>query len=126
MPAVLADGVMAPVDVFNDKPAGLAENVPPVVPVMVGLTGVVTDLQNGEAYAIVAVGALLMVIVNVAKPVHTDEITERVMVYVPAVLAAALMAPVDELIESPAGELVNVPPGAPVIVGFIAPVKFLQ
>ena len=67
-----------------------------------------------------------MVIVNVAKPVHTDEITERVMVYVPAVLAAALMAPVDELIESPAGELVYVPPGAPVIVGFIAPVKFLQ
>jgi hypothetical protein len=64
--------------------------------------------------------------VNVAKPVHPDAVTERVTVYVPDVLADALIAPVVALIESPAGELVNVPPGAPVMLGFIALVKLLQ
>ena len=42
------------------------------------------------------------------------------------VLAGALMAPVVELIDKPAGVLVKVPPLAPVMLGEIAVEKFLQ
>jgi hypothetical protein len=47
VPAVLVDGVIAPVEALIDNPA-VDENVPPVVPVNVTLCGVDTDLQNGE------------------------------------------------------------------------------
>ena len=39
-PAVLEEGVIAPVLVFIDKPVGVAEKVPPVVPEIVGVIGV--------------------------------------------------------------------------------------
>ena len=52
---------ISPVAAFIDKPA-VEEYVPPVVPVLV-TEAVVTLLQYGEAaYAIVALGAVVMVI----------------------------------------------------------------
>ena len=43
----------------------------------------------------------------------------------PAVDVATVIVPVDALIDNPAGELVNVPPGKPEIVG-VGFVPFLQ
>ncbi len=45
-PAVLVDGVIAPVPPLMLKP-DVEEKVPPVLPVTVTLCGVDTDLQNG-------------------------------------------------------------------------------
>jgi hypothetical protein len=46
-------------------------------------------------------------------------------VYVVAVDTETSMVPVDALIDKPAGELVNVPPGKPEMVG-VGSVPFLQ
>jgi hypothetical protein len=47
VPAVLVEGVIAPVDASIINPA-VEEKVPPVVPVKVTLWPVANDLQNGE------------------------------------------------------------------------------
>jgi hypothetical protein len=57
---VLADGVTAPVAGLMDKPAGVAEYVPPAVPVRVTGCAVATEVQKGDpAYEIVAAGKLV-------------------------------------------------------------------
>lgn len=43
---MLVEGVMAPVELLMDKPAGELEKVPPVVPDMVAFTGVVVSLHR--------------------------------------------------------------------------------
>jgi hypothetical protein len=48
VPAVLVEGVIAPVEVLIVKPAG-AENVPPDVPVNVTDCGVALEVQKGCA-----------------------------------------------------------------------------
>lgn len=57
--------------------------------------------------------------VNDEVPVQPEDVTVLVIVYVPAVLLDAVTAPVLVLIVRPAGVLLNVPPAAPVMVGFI-------
>ena len=47
VPAVDADGVIAPVELFMDKPAGVDVYTPPILPVLVTGCAVVNDLQNG-------------------------------------------------------------------------------
>jgi hypothetical protein len=48
VPAVLVEGVIAPVELLIVKPA-VDENVPPAVPVNVTDCGVAFDVQNGPA-----------------------------------------------------------------------------
>ena len=65
MPAVLVAIFISPVVAFIDKPV-VEEYVPPVVPVVV-TEAVATLLQYGEAvYAIVALGAVVIVTMVVA------------------------------------------------------------
>ena len=45
VPATLVDGVITPVVAFKLRPAGLAENVPPVVPMVTGPSEPMVDLQ---------------------------------------------------------------------------------
>ena len=59
---MLVLGVMAPVDAFIVNPAGVAVNVPPVVPVCVTACALATDIQNGvPAKEMVAVGKAVIV-----------------------------------------------------------------
>lgn len=129
MPTVLVDGVMAPVLELIDKPAGELEKTPPVVPDIVGLRGVVVNLHKVEyGYVNVAVGAAVMVTLAVAltAPQVAEAEIEYVTVYVPAVLAEGVMAPVVAFKDKPAGLAVNVPPVAPVMVGVTPVVTVLQ
>ena len=70
MPAVLVLGVMAPVELLMESPAGEALYVPPVYapePVRVTDWVAVTDMQKGvPAYEIVAAGRAVIVMVLVA------------------------------------------------------------
>ncbi len=61
----------------------------------------------------VAVGNAVIVIEVVAVLLHAPTVKEYVIVYVPGVLVARLIAPVAALITTPAGA-VYVPPAVPV------------
>ncbi len=71
VPGVLAEGVIAPVVALIDKPVDELY-VPPVVPTLVTACAVVTELQNGPAYEMVADEPVVMVTVvvveNAAQP----------------------------------------------------------
>ena len=67
-----------------------------------------------------------MDIAYVDELMQPEEGVVQVTVQFPTVLAAALIAPVLELIDKPAGVLLNVPPLTPLMVGVMAPVKLLQ
>ena len=107
---------MPPVAELIDSAAGEAENVPPVyapVPVKVTDWAVVILVQKEEAgYEIAAVGAVVIVTVVVALIAEQPPAAplEYVTVYVPAVLLLGVMAPVELLIVSPAGDEEKVPP----------------
>jgi hypothetical protein len=72
VPTVDKLGVMVPVAALMLNPAGEAVYVPPVVPVWVTVCGTMLVTQNGPAYEIVPLGAVVMVtlavVVNVAQP----------------------------------------------------------
>src|SRR5580765_5391624 len=101
---------MSPVAALIETPAG-AVYVPPAWPVWV--TVAVPVAQYGlPAYAIVAVGRALIVILVVVVLVHVPLPNEYVMVYVPGVLVARSISPVAAVIDPPAGA-VYVPPACP-------------
>jgi len=92
VPAVLELGVIAPVPGSMDNPAG-ALKVPPVyapVPLNVTDCAVLTVVQKGPAYEIVAVGTAVIVTELVAVTCGHPPAAAIVLVtvYVPAVLAA--------------------------------------
>src|SRR5678809_1253432 len=101
------------------SPAGVAENVPPVAPVVVSV--VVPVVQNAPPLT-VAVGLFDIVTCEVAVPVHGAVPKLYVIVYVLGVEAARSIAPVFASITSPAGNALNVPPTAPVVVNVVVPV----
>ncbi len=89
--------LIAPVPAFIETPAG-AVYVPPAVPVWVTVAAPVA--QYGEpAYEIVATGRAVIVIEVVVVLLHTPLLKEYVIVYVPGVLVARLMAPVAALLK---------------------------
>src|SRR6476620_2282010 len=100
------------------RPAGVAENVPPVVPVTVRV--VVPELQNVPPLT-VAVGLFDIVTCEVAVPVHGAVPKLYVIVYVLAADTARSITPVAGSITSPAGNALNVPPTAPVVVSVVVP-----
>jgi hypothetical protein len=71
VPAVLVDGVIAPVVGLIVNPE-VELNVPPAIPVLVHGCAVATDLQNADAvYEIAAVPATIEIVVevlNAAQP----------------------------------------------------------
>jgi hypothetical protein len=116
VPSVLVEGVIAPVEALIINPAA-EEYVPPVVPVNV--TGWTADViqKVGPLYAIVAVGAVVMVTNVVAEKAEHPPAAAMVYVtvYVPAVLVDGVIAPVDPSIVNPDVEE-YVPPVVPVNV----------
>ena len=110
---------IAPVFASITRPAGVAENVPPVAPVVVSV--VVPVVQNVPPLT-VAVGWLDIVTCEVAVPVHGAVPKLYVIVYVLAADAARSITPVAGSITSPAGNALNVPPTAPVVVNVVVPV----
>jgi len=100
------------------SPAGVAENVPPVAPVVVSV--VVPVAQNAPPLT-VAVGLFDIVTCEVAVPVHGAVPKLYVMSYVLGVDAARSITPVAGSITSPAGNALNVPPVAPVTVRVVVP-----
>src|SRR4029078_5199063 len=101
------------------SPAGNAENVPPVAPVVVNV--VVPVAQNAPPLT-VAVGLFDIVTCEVAVPVHGAVPKLYVIVYVLGADAPRSIAPVFASITSPAGNAENVPPVAPVVVNVVVPV----
>jgi hypothetical protein len=77
-----------------------------------------TELQKGvPVYVIVATGAAVIVtFVEAVTGVHVPATIVYVTVYEPGVLVIGVTDPVMELIVSPAGEALNVPPLVPVNV----------
>ena len=67
VPGVEVLGVTAPVEAFSVKPEGDAVYVPPAVPVRVGVCAVLLLVQYGPLYAIVALGAVVMVTLAVVS-----------------------------------------------------------
>src|SRR6476659_4914259 len=110
---------MTPVAGSITSPAGVAENVPPVAPVVVNV--VVPVAQNAPPVT-VAVGLFDIVTCEVAVPLHGAVPKLYVIVYVLAADAARSIAPVFASITSPAGNALNVPPTAPVVVSVVVPV----
>src|SRR6476659_686080 len=100
------------------SPAGVAENVPPVAPVVVNV--VVPVAQNAPPVT-VAVGLFDIVTCEVAVPVHGAFPKLYVIVYVLAADAARSITPVVASITRPAGVAENVPPTAPVVVSVVVP-----
>src|SRR6476469_697971 len=100
------------------SPAGVAENVPPVAPVVVSV--VVPVVQNVPPLT-VAVGLFDIVTCEVAVPVHGAVPKLYVIVYVLGVDAARSMTPVAGSITSPAGNALNVPPIVPVTARVVVP-----
>jgi len=115
VPAVEADGLMAPVEASMLKPDGDAVNVPfakAPVPLSDTATGVAMVRQNGlPVYAMLAVGSAVMVTLVVAVTAAQPPLegVVYVTVYVPAVEADGLMAPVEASMLKPDGDAVNVP-----------------
>src|SRR6185436_2652709 len=110
---------IAPVAASMTSPAGVPENVPPTAPVVVNV--VVPKAQNVPPLT-VAVGLFDTVTCEVAVPVHGAVPKLYVIVYVLAADAARSMTPVAGSITSPAGNALNVPPVAPVVVSVVVPV----
>src|SRR4026208_2499991 len=110
---------MTPDVVLMLSPAGEAENVPPVAPVVVNVA--VPVAQNVPPLT-VAVGDGLTVTWEVAVPSQGAVPKLSVTVYVPGVDAVRSIPPVVALMLSPAGEAENVPPVAPVVVNVTVPV----
>src|SRR5678810_777178 len=110
---------IAPVAASIASPAGNAENVPPVAPVVVNV--VVPVAQNAPPLT-VAVGLFDIVTCEVAVPVHGAVPKLYVIVYVLGADAARSIAPVAGSITRPAGNAENVPPTAPVVVNVVVPV----
>ena len=98
--------------------AGVAENVPPVAPVVVSV--VVPVVQNVPPLT-VAVGWLDIVTCEVAVPVHGAVPKLYVMSYVLGADPARSITPVAGSITSPAGNALNVPPVVPVTVRVVVP-----
>ena len=114
MPGVLDDGDISPVELLMVKPAG-ALNVPPVYAfVPVNVTGAeATVVQKGvPVYEMIAVGTAVIttveVVVTAAHPLVAGVV--YVTVYVPAVLVDGMIAPVEGVIDNPAGVAAYVPP----------------
>ena len=103
--------LITPVELLTKtNPAGDDVNVPPAIPVMVGV-GLVPDWQNvleGYVNAAFCIGLIVIVEVAVTIGQPPEAAIVFVMVYVPAVLASKLTTPVAALILNPAVE-VNVP-----------------
>src|SRR6478735_7061980 len=110
---------IAPVVASITSPAGVAENVPPTAPVVVNV--VVPEAQNVPPLT-VAVGLFDIVTCEVAVPVHGAVPKLYVTVYVLAADAPRSITPVAGSITSPAGNALNVPPVAPVVVSVVVPV----
>ena len=80
VPAVDADGVIAPVELLIDNPAGFDVYTPPLVPVLVTGCAIVNDLQYGPEYEIVALGcAVIVTLVDGVTALHPFD---AAMVYV--------------------------------------------
>ena len=130
VPTVLVEGVIAPVLAFSVNPAGELLKVPPCVPVIVQLTGVVIRLHKSvdAPYDILALGAAFIIteVVAVMAPHELVAATVYVTVYVPAVLLDGVIAPVEVFSVNPAGLAEKLPPVAPVMVGVEAVVCVLQ
>jgi hypothetical protein len=109
---------IAPVAASITSPAGSAENVPPVVPVVVNV--VVPVAQNVPPLT-VAVGLFDTVTCDVAVPVHGAVPKLYVIVYVLAADAPRSITPVAGSITSPAGVAENVPPVVPVTTRVVVP-----
>src|SRR4029078_9256891 len=109
---------ITPVLASITSPAGVALNVPPVAPVVVNV--VVPKAQNVPPLT-VAVGLFDIVTCEVAVLVHGAVPKLYVIVYVLAADAARSIAPVAGSITSPAGNALNVPPVAPVVVSVVVP-----
>src|SRR6476619_3453872 len=101
------------------SPAGNALNVPPVAPVVVS---VVVPVVQKVPPLTVAVGLFDIVTCEVAVPVHGAVPKLYVIVYVLAADAARSITPVAGSITRPAGNALNVPPTAPVVVNVVVPV----
>ena len=100
------------------KPAGDAENVPPVVPVVVS---VVVPVAQKVPPLTVALTLAFTVTCDVAVPLHGAVPKLNVTVYVPGVDVARFITPVVAFILRPAGEAMNVPPAAPVVTNIPLP-----
>src|SRR6476469_10666298 len=100
------------------SPAGVAENVPPVAPVVVSV--VVPVVQNVPPLT-VAVGLFDTVTCEVAVPVHGAVPKLYVIVYVFGADVPRSITPVFASITSPAGVAENVPPVVPVTVRVVVP-----
>src|SRR6476661_79842 len=109
---------IAPVAGSITSPAGVAENVPPVAPVVVN---VVVAVAQKVPPLTVAVGLFDTVTCEVAVPVHGAVPKLYVMSYVLGVDAARSIAPVFASITSPAGVAENVPPVVPVTASVVVP-----
>src|SRR4030095_3102019 len=100
------------------SPAGVAENVPPVAPVVV--SAVVPVAQNVPPLT-VAVGLFDIVTCEVAVPVHGAVPKLYVIVYVFGADAPRSITPVAGSITSPARNALNVPPVVPVTARVVVP-----
>src|SRR6476659_9671587 len=109
---------ITPVVASITSPAGVAENVSPVAPVVVSV--VVPVVQNVPPLT-VAVGLFDIVTFEVAVPVHGAVPKLYVIVYVLAADAARSITPVAGSITSPAGNALNVPLVVPVTVRVAVP-----
>src|SRR6185436_266515 len=109
---------ITPVVASITSPAGVAENVPLVAPVVVSV--VVPVVQNVPPLT-VAVGWLDTVTCEVVVSVHGAVPKLSVISYVLGVDAARSISPVVASITNPAGAAQNAPPVAPVVVSVVVP-----
>src|SRR4030095_6161735 len=118
VPATDAPRSITPVLASITSPAGEAENVPPVAPVVVS---VVVPVAQKVPPLTVAVGLFDIVTCEVAVPVHGAVPKLYVTVYVLAADAPKSITPVAGSITSPDGNALNVPPVVPVTVRVVVP-----
>src|SRR6476660_5983441 len=109
---------ITPVVASITSPAGVAEKVPPVAPVVASV--VVPVVQNVPPLT-VAVGLFDTVTCEIAVPVHGAVPKLYVIVYVLGADVPRSITPVAGSITSPAGNALNVPPVVPVTVRVVVP-----
>jgi len=119
VPGVDAARLIVPVVAEILNPAGDAEKVPPVVPV---IFIVVVPVAQNVPPLIVADGCAFTITVLVVVPLHGAVPNAYVIVYVFGVDDARSITPVDAFIFNPAGDALKVPPVAPVVVKVVVPV----